>query len=153
MPTEKIAPREVDEALLEHPAVAEAVTFAVPHATLGEDVAAAVVLRPNAGATPKELRQFAAGRLADFKVPRQVLIVQDAESIDKLGDKSRDQIVAALEEYLNSPAPFTILLIEAAKLDGRLKFFKLLSEKAIVVDLSIGSGKLRSGLFETFPGQ
>ncbi len=72
---ENIAPREVDEALLEHPAVAEAVTFAVPHATLGEDVAAAVVLRPNADATPKDIRQFAAGRLADFKVPRQVLIV------------------------------------------------------------------------------
>jgi acyl-CoA synthetase (AMP-forming)/AMP-acid ligase II len=73
---ENIAPREVDEALLEHPAVAEAVTFAVPHATLGEDVAAAVVLRPNADATPKDIRQFAAGRLADFKVPRQVLIVE-----------------------------------------------------------------------------
>ena len=73
---ENIAPREVDEALLEHPAVAEAVTFAVPHATLGEDVAAAVVLRPNAGATAKDIRQFAAGRLADFKVPRQVLIVE-----------------------------------------------------------------------------
>jgi acyl-CoA synthetase (AMP-forming)/AMP-acid ligase II len=72
---ENIAPREVDEALLEHPAVAEAVTFAVPHATLGEDVAAAVVLRPNAEATPKDLRQFVAGRLADFKVPRQVLTV------------------------------------------------------------------------------
>jgi acyl-CoA synthetase (AMP-forming)/AMP-acid ligase II len=73
---ENIAPREVDEALLEHPAVAEAVTFAVPHATLGEDVAAAVVLRPNADATAKDIRQFAAGRLADFKVPRQVLIVE-----------------------------------------------------------------------------
>ena len=73
---ENIAPREVDEVLLEHPAVAEAVTFAVPHATLGEDVAAAVVLRPNADATPKDIRQFAAGRLADFKVPRQVLIVE-----------------------------------------------------------------------------
>jgi acyl-CoA synthetase (AMP-forming)/AMP-acid ligase II len=72
---ENIAPREVDEALLDHPAVAEAVTFAVPHATLGEDVAAAVVLRPNADATPKDIRQFVAGRLADFKVPRQVLIV------------------------------------------------------------------------------
>ena len=73
---ENIAPREVDEALLDHPAVAEAVTFAVPHATLGEDVAAAVVLRPTAGATPKDIRQFVAGRLADFKVPRQVLIVE-----------------------------------------------------------------------------
>jgi acyl-CoA synthetase (AMP-forming)/AMP-acid ligase II len=73
---ENIAPREVDEALLEHPAVAEAVTFAVPHATLGEDVAAAVVLRPNVDATVKDIRQFVAGRLADFKVPRQVLIVE-----------------------------------------------------------------------------
>jgi acyl-CoA synthetase (AMP-forming)/AMP-acid ligase II len=73
---ENIAPREVDEALLEHPAVAEAVTFAVPHATLGEDVAAAVVLRPDADATAKELRQFVGGRLADFKVPRQVLIAK-----------------------------------------------------------------------------
>jgi acyl-CoA synthetase (AMP-forming)/AMP-acid ligase II len=74
---EKIAPREVDEALLEHPAVAEAVTFAVPHATLGEDVASAIVLRPHAAATPKDIRQFASGRIADFKVPRRVLIVSE----------------------------------------------------------------------------
>jgi acyl-CoA synthetase (AMP-forming)/AMP-acid ligase II len=72
---EKVAPQEVDEVLLDHPAVAEAVTFAAPHATLGEDVAAAVVLRPDAAATPKDIRQFATGRIADFKVPRQVLIV------------------------------------------------------------------------------
>jgi acyl-CoA synthetase (AMP-forming)/AMP-acid ligase II len=72
---EKITPQEVDQVLLEHPAVAEAVTFAVPHATLGEDVASAVVLRSNAAASPKEIRQFAIGRVADFKVPRQVLIV------------------------------------------------------------------------------
>lgn len=70
---EKVTPREVDEVLLEHPAVAEAVTFAVPHATLGEDVAAAIVLRPNAEASAKDIRQFAAERLAAFKVPRQVL--------------------------------------------------------------------------------
>jgi acyl-CoA synthetase (AMP-forming)/AMP-acid ligase II len=74
---EKIAPREVDDVLLEHPAVAEAVTFAVRHATLGEDVASAVVLRPQAAATPKDIRQFAVGRVADFKVPRQVLIVRE----------------------------------------------------------------------------
>jgi acyl-CoA synthetase (AMP-forming)/AMP-acid ligase II len=74
---QKIAPLQVDEVLLEHPAVAEAVTFAVPHPTLGEDVAAAVVLRPRATATPKDIRQFAMGRLAAFKVPRQVQIVTE----------------------------------------------------------------------------
>ncbi len=74
---EKVAPQEVDEVLLEHPAVAEAVTFAVPHATLGEDVASAVVLRSHCVATPKDIRQFAIGRIADFKVPRQVLIVTE----------------------------------------------------------------------------
>ena len=74
---EKIAPREVEEVLLEHPAVAEAVTFAVPHRTLGEDVGSAVVLWPDATATPKDIRQFVIGRLADFKVPREVSIVSD----------------------------------------------------------------------------
>ena len=74
---EKIAPQEVDEVLLEHPSVAEAVTFAVPHATLGEDVASAVVLKPNCVATPKDIRQFGIGRIADFKLPRQVLIVTE----------------------------------------------------------------------------
>jgi len=72
---EKISPLEVDAVLLEYPAVAEAVTFAVPHPTLGEDVAAAIVLRPHATATPQDIRQFVVGRVADFKVPRQVLIV------------------------------------------------------------------------------
>jgi len=74
---EKVTPREVDEVLLEHPAVAEAVTFAVPHASLGEDVAAAIVLRPHAEATAKHIRQFAMARLAGFKVPRQVLFLKE----------------------------------------------------------------------------
>jgi|EndMetStandDraft_5_1072996.scaffolds.fasta_scaffold01561_3 acyl-CoA synthetase (AMP-forming)/AMP-acid ligase II len=74
---EKVAPREVDTLLLEHPAVEEAVTFPVPHATLGEDVAAAIVLRSDAMATAKDIRQFAIGRIADFKVPRQILIVRE----------------------------------------------------------------------------
>jgi acyl-CoA synthetase (AMP-forming)/AMP-acid ligase II len=74
---EKVAPQEVDDVLAEHPAVAQAATFAVPHATLGEDVASAVVLREGCIATPKDIRQFAIGRIADFKVPRQVLIVTD----------------------------------------------------------------------------
>jgi acyl-CoA synthetase (AMP-forming)/AMP-acid ligase II len=74
---EKIAPREVDEVLLEHPMVAEAATFAVPHPTLGEDIAAAIVLRPDAAATPDDIRRFAIGRVADFKVPSQVVIVSE----------------------------------------------------------------------------
>ncbi len=72
---EKISPREVDEVLMDHPAVLQAVTFALPHPTLGEDVAAAVVLRPGAAATESDLRALAFDRLADFKVPSQVLIV------------------------------------------------------------------------------
>src|SRR5262245_8711247 len=56
---QKIAAQEVDEILREHPAVAEAVTFAVPHSTLGEDVASAVVLRSHRVVTPKDIRQFA----------------------------------------------------------------------------------------------
>jgi len=74
---EKIAPREVDEALMEHPAVAQAVTFAVPHPTLGEDVAVAVVLRQDASATEAEIREFAFAHLADYKVPSQALIVHE----------------------------------------------------------------------------
>jgi acyl-CoA synthetase (AMP-forming)/AMP-acid ligase II len=74
---EKISPREVDEALLDHPAVAEAITFAVPHEKLGEDVAAAVVLREGAAATERELRDFLGRRLADMKVPRRILLVAE----------------------------------------------------------------------------
>ncbi len=72
---EKISPREVDEILLDHPAVAQAVTFAVPHDKLGEEVAAAIVLSEGIEATDREIRAFAAERLVDFKVPRTVLFV------------------------------------------------------------------------------
>jgi oxalate---CoA ligase len=74
---EKISPREVDEVLMDHPAIQQVVTFAVPHLKLGEDVAAAVVLRDGAELTEKEVREFAARRLADFKVPRKVLFLPE----------------------------------------------------------------------------
>ncbi len=73
---EKISPREIDEVLLDHPAVAQAVAFAMPDAALGEEVAAAVVLR-EAGVTETDLRHFAAQKLADFKIPRKILILDD----------------------------------------------------------------------------
>ena len=61
---EKVNPREVDDVLLTHPAVAEVAAFAVKHRTLGEDIAAAVVLKPSTPATGSELRKFVAERLA-----------------------------------------------------------------------------------------
>ena len=74
---EKVSPREVDDALMEHPAVAQVVTFAMPHDKLGEDVAAAVVLSAGQIVEPTELRDFAARSLAAFKVPRRVLILDE----------------------------------------------------------------------------
>ena len=74
---EKISPREVDEVLLDHPAVAQVVTFGVPHAKLGEDVAACIVLAEGAAADEQSIRAFAATRLADFKVPRTVVFVAE----------------------------------------------------------------------------
>ncbi|MDZ7638928.1 MAG: non-ribosomal peptide synthetase [Bryobacterales bacterium] len=72
---EKIAPKEIDNCLMQHPAVAQAVAFAVPHTSLGQDVAAAVVLHVGAVASPAELQRFAAASLASFKVPNRILIV------------------------------------------------------------------------------
>jgi acyl-CoA synthetase (AMP-forming)/AMP-acid ligase II len=71
---EKIAPREIDEVLLAHPAVAEAVCFSVPHPTWGEEVAAAVVLREGASASESDILAHCRSRLADFKRPKQVFI-------------------------------------------------------------------------------
>jgi acyl-CoA synthetase (AMP-forming)/AMP-acid ligase II len=71
---EKVSPREVEEALLQHPAVAQAVVFAMPDKALGQEVAAAVVLR-DTSITERQLRQSAATRLVHFKVPRRILVV------------------------------------------------------------------------------
>ncbi len=74
---EKVSPLEVDEVLMDHPAIAQVVTFAMPHAKLGEEVAAAVVLREGMQADEPAIRSFAATRLADFKVPRRVVILEE----------------------------------------------------------------------------
>lgn len=74
---EKISPREVDEILLDHEAIDQVVTFAMPHDKLGEDVAAAIVLSEGAELTEREVRDFAAKRLADFKVPRKIVFLEE----------------------------------------------------------------------------
>jgi oxalate---CoA ligase len=74
---EKISPIEVDVVLMDHPAVAQCLTFAMPHAMLGEEVAAAIVLVEGASAQDHELRAFVAERLAAFKVPRKFVFLQE----------------------------------------------------------------------------
>jgi long-chain acyl-CoA synthetase len=70
-----IYPREIEEVLYEHPAVAEAAAVGIPHSELGEEVAAVVTLTPGTEATEDELRSFVKGQVAPYKYPRVVRIV------------------------------------------------------------------------------
>jgi len=111
---EKISPPEVDAILMAHPAVEQAVTFAVPNEVLGEEVAAIVVLHPHSSITEKELRDFVRERLADFKVPRQVLFaseiprgsfgkIQRTRLAKLLGVKPCDQLPSKTEAAYEPP--------------------------------------------------
>jgi len=70
--------------------------------------------------------------------PQQVVFLEDAETIDKLGEKAREEAVRALEAYLENPAPFTVLVIEASALDQRMRLAKLLTGKTLVVEVGLG---------------
>ncbi|MCU1242223.1 MAG: polymerase subunit delta [Candidatus Acidoferrum typicum] len=70
--------------------------------------------------------------------PRQVVLLHDVEKIEKLGEKNRDAAVEQLEAYLDNPAPFTVLVLEATALDQRMKLAKLLADKTLVVDVGLG---------------
>lgn len=74
---EKISPRDIDDALLDHPDVAQAIAFAVDHPSMGEDVAAAVVLKPNAKATEGSLRAHLLERISEHKVPSRIVFVDE----------------------------------------------------------------------------
>jgi len=67
--------------------------------------------------------------------PQQVVFLEEAEAIEKLGEKNREETVEAIAGYLENPAPFTVLVLEASGLDQRMKLAKLLAEKAVVVDV------------------
>jgi DNA polymerase-3 subunit delta len=70
--------------------------------------------------------------------PQQVVFLEDVEAIEKLGEKNRDEAVAQLDAYLENPAPFTVLVVEATGLDQRMKLGKLLAEKTLVVGCGLG---------------
>ena len=74
---EKVSPREIDEILMDHPAVAQVVTFGMPHAKLGEEVAAVVVLKAGNAATDRELQAFVSERAAEYKVPKKILFMDE----------------------------------------------------------------------------
>jgi len=70
--------------------------------------------------------------------PQQIVFLENAEAVEKLGEKNRDETIAQLETYLKNPAPFTILVVEATKLDQRMKWGKLLVERTLAVQCSLG---------------
>lgn len=98
---EKVSPREVEGALLEHAAVRRCAAFAVSHPTLGEDVAAAVVLREAMDAAEDELREFLFGRLPEFAIPSRVLVVPEIP----IGATGKIQRVGLAERFRDRLAP------------------------------------------------
>jgi amino acid adenylation domain-containing protein len=133
---EKIAPREIDEALLLHPAVEQVLAFALPDTVLGDRVAAAVVLKAGASVTELELREHAAGMLADFKVPEKIVFVGEiqkgptgkpqriglAEKLGLTGQADRDkQRIVSTNEYCEprneTGAQLSMIWREILKLD------------------------------------
>jgi acyl-CoA synthetase (AMP-forming)/AMP-acid ligase II/acyl carrier protein len=92
---QKVAPAEVEQVLMSHPEVVEACAFGVPHKRLGEDVAAAVVLRRDAEVSVNGLRDFVRGRLAAFKVPGLIHIVPEIPK-GPAGKVKRGELAAAL---------------------------------------------------------
>lgn len=120
---ETIAPREIDEVLLTHPAVQQAVAFAVSDRRLGEQVAAAVVLKPGTTASEIELRKYVAGRLNPAKVPRRILLLDEIPRgatgklvriglADKLGLADLDGAATQPDEYAAPRTAVEELLVQ-----------------------------------------
>jgi thioesterase domain-containing protein/aryl carrier-like protein len=134
---EKVAPSEVDAVLLAHDAVAQVVTFGLPDARLGEAVAAAVVMRPGAEVTERQLRQFVATRLAFFKVPARVVFVDELPKgptgklqriglADRLGlrqEPVRRDLSVVVDERARRVAGIAAEVLELPGLDAQANFF------------------------------
>jgi acyl-CoA synthetase (AMP-forming)/AMP-acid ligase II len=133
---EKISPCEIDEALLSHPDVLQAVAFATPHASLGEDLAAAVVVRDPTWTTEANVLDYLAGRLATFKVPSQVLIVDDipknstgkvlrGELAGKFAERLKRVFVAPRNELETLVAGIYADVLEISQVGANDNFFAL----------------------------
>ena len=113
---EKVSPFEVEAVLSQHPEVAETAVFALPHSTLGEEVAAAVVLRPTSKSSTADLRRFLAHRLVASKVPTQIVIV-DAIPKGSTGKLQRSRLGETLKNHfaVKFVAPRTLDEVELAR--------------------------------------
>jgi oxalate---CoA ligase len=133
---EKIAPAEIESALLRHPAIAEAAAFAIAHPRLGDDVAAAVVTRPGAKAMPAELRQFLQRELASFKIPRHILfLVQLPKGVT--GKVQRRRLRESLDELLGHQRTIPPPAVDEGPLDLEAELLilwrRLLKTEAVTV--------------------
>lgn len=153
----KISPQEIENVLLGHPSVAEALAFAVPDPRLGDEVGACVVLRPNETIREHELCRFVATQLADFKVPRRLVFVDEipkgatgkpqriglAEKLGLVGNRPGDRLVAATDAiHASTEQLLTAVWQRALKMDeiGRDdNFFDLggdsLTATRLIVDI------------------
>jgi acyl-CoA synthetase (AMP-forming)/AMP-acid ligase II/acyl carrier protein len=115
---EMVNPQEIDDALLTHPAVAQAAAFAVKHRTLGEDVGVAVVLKPSTSVTEGELRSFVAECLAAFKVPQRVFFLDriPRNAVGKIDRRALMEMAEAEGNPTGSTGPASALEEQIAKL-------------------------------------
>jgi oxalate---CoA ligase len=157
---EKISPVDVEQALMLHPCVREAAAFGVPHPRLGENVAVAVVLQPEATTTPFELRIFLRDRLAAFKIPQRIDIVTSLPK-SHTGKVLRTQLAeAGIKRKQPIDPPKTPLQIEILEIWKRLlertdvgihdDFFEAggdsLLEIAMLAELESLTGRTISGM-------
>jgi acyl-CoA synthetase (AMP-forming)/AMP-acid ligase II/acyl carrier protein len=114
---EKVSPREIDEVLMTCPGIREALAFAVPHPTLGEDIAAAVVATDKIQVTESLIRQYLCGRLADFKLPSRIFIVDEIPK-SSIGKVQRVGLAEKFAQQLNGEfvAPRNDLEIMVARI-------------------------------------
>ena len=150
--SEKISPLEIDQALMSHPGVAQAAAYGVPHPRLGEDVAAAVVLHPGALVTPLELRDFLGTKLAAFKVPRRISILDELPKgitgkllRRRLAESTQEkaQHAGLSEERLHADLLQLwrrILKTEKISLDD--DFFEIGGDSLLAMDVSLELGRL-----------
>jgi acyl-CoA synthetase (AMP-forming)/AMP-acid ligase II/acyl carrier protein len=101
---EKISPYEVERALMLHPSVKEAAAFSVPHPRLGENVAAAVVLRTETNTTTQEIKTFLSDHLAPFKIPQHVFVLPELPK-GPTGKIARSELSAAMAHRIRDVAP------------------------------------------------